>query len=102
MTQVLSTFLHSHAAGMLAAALGFVGALILLWATWRTAGVRKTILQGFQIETADPKIKEGVAVLLGKLNAEQLRLLREEHRLNLLGAATLAAGFVIAFFRELY
>ena len=89
------------AVAMASAVLGFAGAMVLLYATWSTLRLRKAILQGVQIDTDDPRIKEGVAVLLGKLNGQQLDKLHEEYRLSVVGAALLAVGFLLSFLHEL-
>lgn len=87
--------------GMGAAIFGFAGAIIILIATLRTVRLRRAILESYQIKSSDPRIKEGVAVLLGKLTDQQLTKLHQEHRLSLIGAALLAIGFAFGFIREL-
>jgi hypothetical protein len=86
--------------GMGAALFGFAGAIVILYATLRTVRVRRAVLQGFKVDTKDPRIKEGVAILLGKLNDQQMEMLHKEHLLSLIGAGLLAIGFVLSFVRE--
>src|SRR4051794_30616334 len=93
----LKAFFISHAAAAIAAVFGFLGALILLWATWRTIKLRKAIIKTGQIKTIDPNIMTGAAFLLGKLHREQLDELNREHNLYLIGVILLAAGFMLQF-----
>lgn len=96
--------MHDHLAplfAMVAAVFGFAGAIVILFATLRTVRLRKAVLRGFQIDTNDLRIREGVALLLGKLNEEQLRMLHHEHILSLIGAGLLAIGFIFSFVHEL-
>jgi hypothetical protein len=88
--------------GMGAAFFGFAGAIVILYATLRTVRLRKAIVEGFTVKTDDANIKAGVALLLGKLNEEQLRKLHHEHWLSIGGAALLAIGFIFGFVRELF
>ena len=98
----LTLVLHAPAAGIVAAAAGFVGSLVILWAAWRTVKLRRAIVEGVKIDTADPAILAGAAVLLGKLNDQQLRSLNDEHRLYRWGAGLLAANFLLSLLRELF
>jgi hypothetical protein len=97
----LKPHLASHETAMIAAVLGFVGALVLVAATWRTIKLRKAIIELGQIKPLDPNLMTGVTVLLGKLQQEQLDELNTEHRLYLWGALVLALGFIISFVHEL-
>jgi hypothetical protein len=87
---------------MIAAVLGFLGSILILWASWRTVRLRKAILEAIHLNTDDPHIREGAAVLLGKLDQQQLDTLHDEQRLYQWGAGLLALGFVLTFFRELF
>lgn len=102
MKEWFQTFLESHAVAAVAAACGFMGSVVLLWAVWRTIGLRRAILRTGQIKSLDPNIMSGVAVLLGKFHKEQISELNKEHYLYLIGAALLALGFVLQFLHELY
>jgi hypothetical protein len=94
-------FLASHEAVALAAVFGFIGAIVLLWATWRTIKLRKAIMKTGQIKSIDPNIMTGVAFLLGRLHDEQIDELNKEHNIYLFGVAFLALGFVLQFLHEL-
>ncbi len=87
--------------GMAAALFGFAGSVVILWATWSTIGLRKTLVEAGGVTSSDPNIAAGMVILKGELSKQQIEELGREHRLYLLGASLLAIGFTLAFVREL-
>lgn len=99
--KVLSALFQQYS-GMATAALGFAGALVLWWASWRSVKVRKAIIEGAQVsQSRDPKLAAEGKFAVDELNEEQLKLLQGERTLFFWGAILLAASFVVAFLREL-
>ena len=86
--------------GMAAAFFGFAGSMIILWATWGTIGLRKTILEAGEVHSKDPNIVTGLVVVKGLLNQEQIKELNCERWLYFIGSGLLAIGFILAFVRE--
>ncbi len=87
--------------GMAAAVFGFAGSIVILWATWSTIGLRRTLVQAGDVRTSDPNIAAGMVILKGELSKQQIEELGREHRLYLLGASLLAISFILAFLHEL-
>jgi len=86
---------------MTSAALGLIGALILLQATWRTIGLRGAAMRTGLVRSSDPNLNAAAEASQDGLQREQLEELEVEHRFYKWGAAVLALGFVIQFLHEL-
>lgn len=99
MSQIATSF--APYLGMAAAAFGFAGSGVILWATWSTIGLRKTLVQAGEVKNSDPNIAAGMVILKGELSRQQIEELGREHRLYLLGASLLTISFILAFLREL-
>ncbi|MGF1641700.1 MAG: hypothetical protein ACFCUO_12190 [Rhodospirillales bacterium] len=101
MVEWLVCVVNGTAAGMLAAASGFAGSFVLLWASWRSVGIREALLNVETIDTTDQTLKEAAVILAQKLNQDQLAAIRGERRLYLIGVSLLAVAFALSFLREL-
>jgi hypothetical protein len=97
----LVSFLNGSGAGMIAAASGFAGSAVLLWASWRSVKIREALVNVDTIETDDPTLKEAAVILSHNLNRDQLEMIRGERKLYFIGVLLLAAAFALSFLREL-
>jgi len=87
--------------GMAAAAFGFAGSLTILLATWGTIGLRRTIVKADEVRVNDATTANVMTLLKMELSQEQLDELKAEALCYKIGAGLLAAGFALAFIREL-
>src|SRR5438552_1730756 len=100
MTHWLAPF-ASGIAAMISAALGFIGALVLVQAAWRTIDLRKQIIDTALIRDGDQGVKEAAQTINVELQRIQLVELNKEHRAYLVGIFILLVGFVVQFVHEL-
>jgi hypothetical protein len=91
----------SGVAAMFSAALGFIGAFVLVLATWSTVDLRKQIIDTTLVGADDRKIRDAASVVHVELQRVQLEDLDKEHRAYLVGVTILFAGFVMQFLHEL-
>jgi threonine/homoserine/homoserine lactone efflux protein len=87
--------LFKQYSGFATAVLGFAGALVLWWASWRSIKTRKAIIEGAQVSRSrDPKLAAEGKYAVDELNDEQLKLLAGERRLFFWGAILLVPTFL--------
>jgi hypothetical protein len=94
-------FLKSPYSGIFANLFGLAGSVVILWAAWRSVDVRKALLKLTAVESEDPTLREVVTIVVGKLNQDQVSLIRGERQLYMTGIVLLAAAFVLSLFRDL-
>ncbi|MBS0533206.1 MAG: hypothetical protein JSR72_04035 [Proteobacteria bacterium] len=86
--------------GMGAALLGLIGSGIILYATWGTIGLRRSIVLANEVRVTDRTVAAAILILKGELTQIQLDELKFEHRCYQVGMGFLAAGFLLALVRE--
>ncbi len=101
MMHLFLAYFESGLTAMLSAALGFVGAFVLVLATWRTVDLRKQIINTAIIRSDDPNTQKAASVIHVQLQRVQLEDLNTEHRAYLVGVTLLFVGFVVQFLHEL-
>lgn len=101
MDEWLTWILSGPAGGISAAGSGFAGSMLLLWASWRSIGIREALLQVEAVKTDGPAFEDVAIILSTKLNRDQLEKIRGERRYYLAGVALLAVSFALSFLREL-